>query len=568
MKRLSLILMSVALMLGMAQCKKNVEPIAATTSGTMNITLDVDGGSKVSVTPSTGVVSFQTGDKIYVASNGVYVGTLTHNGSNFTGNISGATADEPLYFYFVGNKNPWSTLTAGASASLTVDIYDQTEGYPVISAAPSNENFSTSTYTYTATLLNKCALVKFNVTTSSDAPTVIAGVNNKLVITFSDSGVGTFTNSKIGEGLVKLPAGSGEKWAILLPNASATAAGSANDTTAYSSDWGYIGYRGAIPVITDNGYETSGIAVTISSDNNHTLPGKFAVSTSTNVRFAAGNLQWLGSGDGTGTWQFASNQYDYFGAGDGANGAITIDGYTSYNVYNNVIAGNETTEQKSAAYDMFGWGCTGYQDASANGSQNYYLPYQSYTGSSYNANQYYGPTGSATSISVANKSDWGYCMDQTGATWYTLDDVEGTSGWAYLLTTRGEAYRGKGRILMSDGSTYINGVFVLPNGGFDSELQSALTVWSNTTSNCNTTYQEAEFAAMERAGAVFLPAAGYRNETGVVNVCTFGDYWSATPSSTTYAYNLRFRSDSNWYPLLSNYRSVGRSVRLVRPVSE
>ena len=84
MKRLSLVLMSVALMLGMAQCKKD----AATTvpSGvaeTVNISLDVEGNSKVAVNPSTGVVKFQTGDKIYVAYNGSYVGTLEHNGTQW-----------------------------------------------------------------------------------------------------------------------------------------------------------------------------------------------------------------------------------------------------------------------------------------------------------------------------------------------------------------------------------------------------------------------------------------------------------------------------------------------------
>ena len=295
MKRLSLVLMSVALMLGMAQCKKNVEPVATgTTSGTMSITLDVDGGSKVSVTPSTGVVSFQTGDKIYVASNGSYVGTLEHNGTNFTGTIDGATSGSPLYFYFVGNKTPSATPTT----SMRISIFDQTEELPVISAAPSNENFSESTYTYTATLLNKCALVKFDVTTSSSAPIIITGVNDVVTVTFSSSGVGTFVSSQ-SKGAIKMAKdGNDEYWAILAGDQGDVDA----DGVAYSADLMYNGTCGAISGISNNGYLDSGITVTVST----AMPYFTVNSSGKKVRFAPGNLYTE-----NGTYYLQENQYGY-----------------------------------------------------------------------------------------------------------------------------------------------------------------------------------------------------------------------------------------------------------------
>ena len=74
----------------------------------VTITLDVkqNNGSKVVVNPNTGTVDFETGDKIYVGSGGKYVGFLTHNGTNFSGNITNPTENQPLQFYFLGNVTP------------------------------------------------------------------------------------------------------------------------------------------------------------------------------------------------------------------------------------------------------------------------------------------------------------------------------------------------------------------------------------------------------------------------------------------------------------------------------
>lgn len=261
--------MALALVLSLSQCKKNEQNNAENQGEAVTITLDVSGassgsatdGSRVEVNPNTGTVDFENNDQIIVASGGKYVGTLTYNGSLFTGAISNATEGYPLQFYFLGNVTPAETLTSGVTESCSVVISDQTNHLPVISAASSNENYIASMTDYTAHLLNKCALVKFNVTTDSEAAICVTGFNNKVTVNFSEN---TLTNGKESNGVITLPAGNGEKWAILLPQEALEAGATGS---AYSQDVVYIGTRGAVSAISENGYLTVGIEVNVSSEN-------------------------------------------------------------------------------------------------------------------------------------------------------------------------------------------------------------------------------------------------------------------------------------------------------------
>ena len=256
MKRISTIIMALVMVMTMAQCKKNEE---TNLNKTVTITLDVKGnnGSKVVVNPTTGTVDFETGDKVYVGSGGKYVGFLTHNGSKFVGNITNPAEGQPLQFYFLGNVTPNETLTAGTTEECSVIISDQTEHLPVISCAPSFENYVAGVTAYTGHLLNKCALVKFNVTTPSNSPICITGMKNKVTVDFTQN---TMTPSMDGEGVIKLPAGAGEnveEWAILLPQEAL------EEGYAYSDDGDYKGAYLGIPVIEGNGYLADGINVVI-----------------------------------------------------------------------------------------------------------------------------------------------------------------------------------------------------------------------------------------------------------------------------------------------------------------
>jgi uncharacterized protein (TIGR02145 family) len=261
MKKINVFLMAFALVITMSQCKKNeVQPTS--NDEVVTITLDVskNNGSKVVVNPATGTVDFETGDKIYVGSGGKYVGFLTHNGTNFSGNITNPTENLPLQFYFVGNVTPTETLTAGTTEECSVIISDQTEHLPVISCAASYENYVSGVTAYSAHLLNKCALVKFSVTTPSNSPICITGMNNKVTVDFSEN---TMTPSMDGEGVIMLPAGSGEnveKWAILLPQ---QALEEGEEGSVYSEDEDYIGIRPIIPDIIENGYLAEGVNISV-----------------------------------------------------------------------------------------------------------------------------------------------------------------------------------------------------------------------------------------------------------------------------------------------------------------
>ena len=262
MKRLSTIIMALVLALGLTQCKKDQPTPNVTETYTISLSVKGNSNAKVDVNTQNGHVDYATGDQILVASNGTYAGTLVYDGTVFTGSIGNVTEGMPLQFYFLGNVTPEEELSIGNTESCSVVISDQTDHLPVISGAPSNEDFYSNVTNYTAELLNKCALVKFNVTTSSEAPTCLKGFNNKVTIDFGEN---TFTNSQEDNGIITLPAGNGEKWAILLPQEAKTGG------EAYAAGDEYAGTFGAVPALFANGMFPAGIAVDVTTSTHNYL---------------------------------------------------------------------------------------------------------------------------------------------------------------------------------------------------------------------------------------------------------------------------------------------------------
>ena len=348
MKNIGIIAM--ALVLGLTQCKK--EQNAQTNENeTVAITLDIrNGGTRMDVNTVTGEVTYEEGDVIYVVSSGKYIGTLTHNGTNFSGPITNPTVGETLHFYFLGNVTPAETLTAGTTESCSVVISDQTTHLPVIEYAPSDETYTAGATAFTAFLLNKCALVKFDVTTSSEAAICVMGFNNKVTVDFTDA---LFAYSQTNGGNITLPAGSGEKWAILLPK-EAMEAGEAG--SAYSMDGAYTGTCGAVPAIYDNGFLIAGIAVNVTTEVNPgevpvgAISGKFTINANGDqVYFSQGNLQYQAS---TNTWRFAENQWNYVGGDEFNQHYGNVEGSSN----------NEISSTYSGWIDLFGWGTSGWNN--------------------------------------------------------------------------------------------------------------------------------------------------------------------------------------------------------------
>ena len=330
MKKTIIILSALLIALGLTQCKKSEQPADNQGEGvTISLQVKRSNDAKILVNTETGSVDYEAGDQILVASAGKYVGTLTYNGTlnegaMFSGTIANATEGQPLQFFSLGNLTPAETMTSGVTESCSVVISDQTEHLPVISAAPSFENFAGNLTEYTAIMRNKCALVKFDVNTASTAATCITGFNNKVTVSFMEN---SLAYSQEGEGVITLPAGSGERWAILLPQEAV------DNATAYSIDGAWEGTCGDIPTIETNGYLTEGIAVDITTKllPQGVISGLFSVSETQQVYFSQGNLQYIGSAAEP-YWQFAEHQWDYLGV-------------------NGQAGGNETIDR-----DLFGWG--------------------------------------------------------------------------------------------------------------------------------------------------------------------------------------------------------------------
>ena len=254
------------------------------------------------------------------------------------------------------------------------------------------------------------------------------------------------------------------------------------------------------------------------------IGGIYSVSAMEKVYFSQGNLQYQAS---TNTWRFAEKQYYTIGENN-SNISSTYCGWI----------------------DLFGWGTSGYNNK---------YPYMNST------NNY--AYGDANNISGTNY-DWGVYNrisnggDETGV-WRTLTRSE----WEFLLTTR---YTPSGIRYAKAQVNGVNGVILVPDDW------NVATFSLNNTNEEYANYTSNVVGAMvwqdtfEPAGAVFLPAAGYRRGTSVDDVGFYGYYWSVSYSGHG-TYIVVF-NDSYLYPSLdsyngaNDYRHHGRSVRLVRSI--
>ena len=225
--------------------------------------------------------------------------------------------------------------------------------------------------------------------------------------------------------------------------------------------------------------------------------GGFSVSRSRFVYFSSGNLQYHGGMD---KWRFAPNQYDYIGE---ANCYIAPD--CDYWI------------------DLFGWGTGDY------------------------------PTKKSKYADDSSMfMDWG--INQIGndeeGTWRTLTYKE----WEYILEKRENASSLQGLAYVAD----VNGFILLPDNW---KCPSGVTFKPGYSTGFSTNvYSVSKWQQMEEAGAVFLPAAGFREGSTVYDVQSYGHYWSATKAellefSSNKAYMVDWRYD---------YLFQGRSVRLVK----
>ena len=236
--------------------------------------------------------------------------------------------------------------------------------------------------------------------------------------------------------------------------------------------------------------------------------GVFSVSADKQVTFSQGNLQYHPAND---EWRFAENQTDYIGDAN-SNCSSTYNGWL----------------------DLFGWS-TSATNFGVSTSTDY--------------DDYYG-----------SFVDWGTNKIGNDApnTWRTLSDDE----WKYLRWKRpnyselcgvAQVNGVNGLIFLPDnwicpvGVTFKSGFYSLSGDDYYAAYQ---------------TFTAAEWSKLESAGAVFLPASGYRIGSLLYRVQFDGNYWSATEHGSHHAWCHGFASDEASGHI--GQRDRGLSVRLVK----
>ncbi|MBR5434367.1 MAG: Ig-like domain-containing protein, partial [Bacteroidales bacterium] len=329
---------------------------------------------------------------------------------------------------------------------------------------------------------NSSKMATRSVAINPDHPGYVASITIPSAITITKGHSYTFKSSEI----TVLPISANDKtytWSVLTENAPATISSSGTITLSGSAQDGDIfvvaatandgsGVRGECTVTV--------VAPSIAEPNEGAVPALFSVSESKTVYFSQGNLQYQAS---TGTWRFAENQYDKIGE-DNKNASSSYTGWI----------------------DLFTWGSSGWKYISAT-----YQPY----GTSYPY---------VDNLTGENKDgDWGvYNAISNGGNqagmWRTLTKDE----WIYLFETRTDA-SSKYAHAQIDG---VNGMILLPDTW---ELPENISFRSGSGDFSQNTYTVTQWSQLEDAGAVFLPAAGYKNGS---TVDTYrGAYWSATAYS-------------------------------------
>lgn len=261
--------MALALVLGFSQCKKEQVNTPGNETKTVNITLKVggNGGSRHDINTTTGAVDFQDGDVIYVGDGSTYIGTLTRTDGVFSGPINEPANGTEIYFFFVGGLTPSATPEAGTTSSFTVDISNQRTKMPVLSC--NHVTYYSSITSYSCTLQNQCALVKFTTASTTD-PVHVGGLYTKAQIDFAAPSI-THTATT---GFVKLYPDADDntaKWAVLLPQ------DDFSNIEGVVADKGYTISMQPETTISADGFITGEQAIGISSTPSHNRYLQWAV---------------------------------------------------------------------------------------------------------------------------------------------------------------------------------------------------------------------------------------------------------------------------------------------------
>lgn len=274
----------------------------------------------------------------------------------------------------------------------------------------------------------------------------------------------------------------------------------------------------------------------VSNTENEAL---FSVTDGHQVTFSKGNLQYCitnthNTADGImpGTFRFAEHQYDYLGE---ANANIS--------------------DTNSGWIDLFCWGSSGW-----------HVEPNSLKDGDYDIESLCGGEAYA---------DWGVYNSIGGdpmGTWRTLTHEE----WDYLINRRAAS-----SVDGTDSARYAeatvagtNGLVIFPDNFVKPESIAPI---QNINHNnfaiafTDNVYTAEQWTLLEQAGAVFLPAAGFRGGTWLSTIGEGGSYWASTCNADRQAYALLFIDglvNSKAECTYEKDRGYGRSVRLAKDIKK
>ncbi|MBR4505623.1 MAG: hypothetical protein IKP21_02485 [Bacteroidales bacterium] len=263
----------------------------------------------------------------------------------------------------------------------------------------------------------------------------------------------------------------------------------------------------------------------------------FSVADGHQVLFSPGNLQFCTTGSHTtaegtasGTFRFAEHQYDYLGQ---ANALVS--------------------DTNSGWIDLLTWGSSGWHVSPCSEKDGDY-DIESLCGSEAYA-------------------DWGVYNaigNDAPGTWRTLTRDE----WDYLVNLRAAS-----TVDGTDSARYaeatvcgVKGLILFPDR-FErpASIDTIVNINRNsfTLSFSDNIYTAEQWTQLEDAGAVFLPASGFRGGTWLSTIGEGGSYWASTCNTDRQAYALLFIDgvvNASAECTYEKDRGYGRSVRLVKDV--
>lgn len=486
--------------------------------------------SKTSIT-NTGVMTWLNGDQIAVFDNGGN-GVVSHLAATPTGNhktadftlVSGyeEPSDGPYYaIYPASIATTYNTITLPSEYTYDGSRFDA----PMYAYSNNNQ----------LVFKNLCGVMQLNLTANKSI--------NSIVITTDQAIAGEFSLDYNGGNPIMIAtqnnngntltinfdnsvdcSGTGQSFYVYLPignygemSITIYATGATYCTKTLQSGQTFIVGHNTLNPLNFNNPQFRPIG---------SKGGFFSVGVNKKVWFSQGNLQYIGSAT-TPYWKFANNQYDIFGTTSGQNSSVA-----------------------NVDRDLFGFGTSGW-----NSGASCYMPWS--TTASYD---HYYPGGSFRNGLTGNyaEADWAwhnpiYNGGNNNHLWRTLTVDE----WQYLLFNRTNASSKKG----TGNIEGIGGLIILPDNW---ELPSGCTFTPGTSRNwALNNISLSQWSKMEEAGAVFMPAAGCREETDIRQVGEVGYYWSSTPYYIgNSAFCMRFISLE--FNTVTQGRDIGTSVRPVR----